>query len=92
MSLVKHIYLMATITIASLFLGMYIYSGLEFCLVPVFLVLLDYVRVIKGGRWFNYGREERIRERRERVTQPFNMVTWSVEFEKEFIKEEEFKV
>lgn len=52
---------------------------------PVAVVLLDFR---KTYREVNHP----IPATHGRVTQPFNMVTWSVEFEKEFITEEEFKV
>lgn len=46
MNWLKWTYAIATFIVAALFLGMYIASGEEFCLIPVGLVLFDYIRVL----------------------------------------------
>lgn len=48
MRIVKGLYTISTFIIASIFLVAYYYSGMEFCLLPVGLVLFDYVRAIRN--------------------------------------------
>jgi hypothetical protein len=92
MSLVKNLYMIATMTIASLFIGLFIVGLIKgqffwFCFIPVVIVIWEFVRTVKEARL-----EARFR--------PLQRSRWTLENEEpafvliweEFIKEEEFKV
>ena len=79
MRLISGLYIFVAFTVASLFLTLYYLSGSEFCLIPIGLVLFDYIRAIRNtGAIRNTAR--RIPDRPE--CSPYI----------EFITEEEFKV
>jgi hypothetical protein len=46
MSIVRRAYIAVTIGIVSLFLALYFASGQEFCLLPVVLVIWDFIREV----------------------------------------------